>query len=271
MVPIHRAGDLTRGRRTYDHHVKGITRPLPPIAPDIALSVGLTIVNVVSVLPYRRQLHPLGFAVLLVVLESAPLVGRRTWPVPTFMVIGAARVIYDVVGFGWAPLPLSVGLAVFTVADRCGPRVRRGVGLMLLAGILTSQFALPHDQPYDITFTSLFFVTAWIAGVASRTRRAYTEEVELRARRAESDQDNRAARAANDERNRIARELHDVVAHHVSLIAVQAEARLRTTSPSSGRQQPGSKRSPALPNTPQMWFSWTFGCQEWTAWRRPGG
>jgi signal transduction histidine kinase len=72
--------------------------------------------------------------------------------------------------------------------------------------------------------TLLFFVTAWFAGVANRTRRAYTNEVELRARRAEDDQDNRAARAAADERSRIARELHDVVAHHVSLIAVQAEA-----------------------------------------------
>ena len=64
----------------------------------------------------------------------------------------------------------------------------------------------------------------WVAGQAARSRRLYLEQVERRLVEAERDRDARAQRAALDERRHIARELHDVVAHHVSLIGVQAGA-----------------------------------------------
>ena len=63
-----------------------------------------------------------------------------------------------------------------------------------------------------------------MAGIISRTRRAYLQEVEARAEQAEAVRDREVALAAAQERARIARELHDVVAHHVSLIAVQSDA-----------------------------------------------
>jgi signal transduction histidine kinase len=64
----------------------------------------------------------------------------------------------------------------------------------------------------------------WAAGVLSRTTRANLRAAQGRADRAEAELDRQAALAAGRERTKIARELHDVVAHHVSLIAVQAEA-----------------------------------------------
>ena len=70
----------------------------------------------------------------------------------------------------------------------------------------------------------LIFVASGMAGLLGRNRRAYLEEAEARAARAEAQRDRESARAAAAERARIARELHDVVAHHVSLMAVQAEA-----------------------------------------------
>lgn len=70
----------------------------------------------------------------------------------------------------------------------------------------------------------MIFLTAWGAGVLSRTKRANLQAAQNRAERAEAELDRQSALAAGRERTRIARELHDVVAHHVSLIAVQAEA-----------------------------------------------
>jgi signal transduction histidine kinase len=197
---------------------------LPPLIQDAILAVALALVYVATLLPYRSQLHPQAAAFTLVVLESLPLVWRRTWPVAVFLVIGIARVAYDRVPLGFAPLPLGPAIAYFTVIDRCSMRVRCAVTVVVLAGIISSQVQPGHTEPYDFSVAVLVFVAAGMAGVLSRTRRAFLAEVESRAARAEAQRDGEAALAAAAERTRIARELHDVVAHHVSLMAVQAEA-----------------------------------------------
>jgi len=102
--------------------------------------------------------------------------------------------------------------------------VRWALSVVVLAGILISQSLPGHNEPYDFFVAALIFVAAGMAGILSRTRSAYLGEVEQRAARAETERDQEAALAAARERTRIARELHDVVAHHVSLMAVQAEA-----------------------------------------------
>ena len=197
---------------------------LPPRLQDAIVAVALTLINIGTLLPYRGQLHPQAVAFLLVVLETLPLIWRRTWPVAVFLVIGVAREIYDQVPLGYAPLPLGPAIAYFTVLDRCSTRVRVAVSLLVLLGIIDSQSTPGHSQPYDFSVAVLVFVAAGMAGILSRTRRAYLAEVEARAARAESELDSQAALAAARERGSIARELHDVVAHHVSLMAVQAEA-----------------------------------------------
>ena len=197
---------------------------LPPRLQDAVVAVALALINIVTLLPYRDQLHPQPVAFLLVVLESLPLIWRRTWPVAVFLVIGIAREIYDQVPLGYAPLPLGPAIAYFTVLDRCSTRVRLAISLLVLVGIIESQSTPGHSEPYDFTVAVLVFAAAGMAGILSRTRRAYLVEVEARAARAESERDQEAALAAAGERTSIARELHDVVAHHVSLMAVQAEA-----------------------------------------------
>jgi signal transduction histidine kinase len=210
---------------------RGVARTVvawPAWLQDLVLALALTVINVATLVPYRSSLHPFWLAVALVAAETLPLAGRRWHPVLAIIVIGAARVSYDVVGLGFAPLPLGPAIAVFTIIDQCRPLVRRITIVISLIAIVISQVAPGHDQPYDFTVAAMIFVTAGIAGVLNRTRRVYTRaylaEVEARAARAQADADAQTARAAAAERTRIARELHDVVAHHVSLMAVQAEA-----------------------------------------------
>jgi signal transduction histidine kinase len=207
--------------------VKGLparVATLPPRLQDAIVGVALTLVNVGTLLPYRSQLHPQAAGYILVILESLPLIWRRSRPVTVFLIIGFAREAYDQVPLSYAPLPLGPAIAYFTVMDRCSTRVRCAVSALLLAGIITSQLPPGHSEPYDFFVAVLVFAAAGMAGILSRTRRAYLAEVESRAARAESERDREVSLAAARERTRIARELHDIVAHHVSLIAVQAEA-----------------------------------------------
>ncbi len=223
-VPAPAAGGVPAPARGVARTIAG----WPAWLQDLVLALALTVINVATLVPYRSSLHPFWLAVLLVAAETLPLAGRRWHPVVAITVIGAARVSYDVVGLSFAPLPLGPAIAFFTIIDQCRPLVRRIAIVIALIAIVISEVSPGHNQPYDFTVTLMIFVTAGIAGVLNRTRRAYTHaylaEVEARAARAQADADAQTAEAAAAERTRIARELHDVVAHHVSLVAVQAEA-----------------------------------------------
>lgn len=189
---------------------------MPPRTVDLALAVSLTIVDLATVIPYRRQLHPLAVALVLVVAQNVPLVWRRSYPVAVVLAIAVPRFAYDLIGFGFDPLPLASAIAVYTIAERASRLDRRAVAVSLIVVVTASQFTSGHQQPYDFIEAGLIQVTAWTAGALSRARRAHLAEVESRAVAAEG--------AAGEERTHIARELHDIVAHHVSLIAVQSEA-----------------------------------------------
>jgi signal transduction histidine kinase len=191
---------------------------------DLALAVALAAVNVLSLLRYRADLHPLWLAMALVAAQGIPLAWRRSHPIEVGLVIGAARIAYDWIGFGFAPFPLGPAIAFYTVIDRRGAPVRWIACALVTAGITTSLSRPGHLEPYEAIFQALIFLTAWAAGMLSRIKRANLQAAESRAERAEADLDRQTSRAAALERTRIARELHDVVAHHVSLMAVQAEA-----------------------------------------------
>jgi signal transduction histidine kinase len=191
---------------------------------DLGLGVALAGVNAVSLLTYRDRLHPLWLALVLVVAQAIPLIWRRSGPVGTGLVIAAARVTYDRIGFGFAPLPLGPAIAFYTIFDRSRP-VWRWAACALVAAALTLSLSTPdHSEPYEAIYQVLIFLTAGGAGLLSRAKRASLQAAQGRAQRAEAELDLQTSRAAAAERTRIARELHDVVAHHVSLMAVQAEA-----------------------------------------------
>jgi signal transduction histidine kinase len=194
------------------------------VALDTALALSLALLNVLSLLPYQSQLHPSWLAMLLVAGQCLPLALRRVWPVPALLASGLLRDLYDTLQFAYAPLPLAPAIGFATVADRSG-RLLRWITLAgTTAGIAWSQMLPGHNEPYAAIVQAFIFGTAWAVGTLSRHRRAALAAAASRAARAEASLDAAAATAAAAERLRIARELHDVVAHHVSLMAVQAEA-----------------------------------------------
>jgi signal transduction histidine kinase len=201
---------------------------LPPrrqeLLADAGLGVALAVVNVVSLLPYRDQLHPLWLALILVATQGLPLAWRRYQPIGVAIVVGGVRVAYDQIGFGFAPFPLGPAIALYTILDRRGAAWRWITCVLVATAIGISQAAPGHHQPYDTIFQVMIFTTAAAAGLLSRAMRASVQAAHSRADRAEAELDRQSSQAAERERIRIARELHDVVAHHVSLIAVQAEA-----------------------------------------------
>ena len=229
---------MTAARRGLADRLAALPERRQEQLQDTGLAVVLAAVNVVSVLPYRAQLHPLWLALVLLAGQALPLIWRRSAPVGAGFVIGAARISYDKIGFGFAPLPLGPAIAVYTVFDRRGPVIRAITAVLVVVGATISLRSAGHSEPYDAIFQGLIFATAMAAGTLSRARRGSLHAAQSRAERAEAELDQESARAAAAERTRIARELHDVVAHHVSLMAVQAEAAasLLPAQPARARQ-----------------------------------
>ncbi|WP_455566451.1 sensor histidine kinase [Nonomuraea spiralis] len=142
----------------------------------------------------------------------------------------AAFAVVSLVSFGqWLahvdPMPanLAVMVALWTVASECAFRWALAAGLVAELGIF---LALVNWSvaTFGMFFSgSIFVVTIWLAGLYANTRRRYLEGLEERAERAERERDQQARMSAAAERTRIARELHDVVAHNVSVMVVQAD------------------------------------------------
>jgi signal transduction histidine kinase len=197
---------------------------LPPRVQDFALAMALAVYNVASLIPETRQLKLPYLAFVLVVLQVVPLTWRRRWPVLVFIAVGIPRSLYDQLGIGFAPLPLGPAIAYYTIMDRCSTKVRVVISVLLIVGVIEGQTTPGHTEPYDFFIAVLQLAVAGMLGILSRTRRSYLQAVETRAEQAEGERERQVALAAAEERARIARELHDVVAHHVSLMAVQSEA-----------------------------------------------
>ncbi len=121
-------------------------------------------------------------------------------------------------------VPLGVIVALYTVASRCerpvSIRAAEWVALPITVGVIVNSG--PHLG--RIIPKLALFAIAWVLGDNIRTRRAYLAELEARAARLEREREERDERAVAEERTRIARELHDVIAHNVSVMVVQASA-----------------------------------------------
>ena len=175
---------------------------------------------------------------------TLPLAYRRRAPLAVLGASGAATFATTVL-FG-SPMLAATGplVALYTVATRCPrPISLTAAWVTLCAAIVGVTLAPAYPGWQALPLPSVLIVTVWLVGEAVRSRRERVTQDQERAVRAEADRLAELDRAVAGERARIARELHDVVAHHVSVIAIQAAAvrvvseTVTTAEPTAGQRE----------------------------------
>jgi signal transduction histidine kinase len=159
---------------------------------------------------------PLAFA------QTLPLLLRRRFPVLTLALVVAATIPLTVHVHSLNPLPPF--LAFYSLAAYANRRTSLLAGAIGLVALIAPVLYETDYGFAPFVFHLLVFPAAWVLGDNIRTRRAYLDALEERAERLERERDEQARRAVAEEQARIARELHDVLAHNVSVMVVQAAA-----------------------------------------------
>ncbi|MCP2341105.1 sensor histidine kinase [Actinomadura rupiterrae] len=174
----------------------------------------------------ERALWPGGG--LLILAGTLSLAVRRRFPVTVLVVVTAAVMLYYPLGYPNGAIALVFPIALFTVAAERRLWVALSIAgvveaVAVGAGLVRGRRLMDDNA---LAWLSLgLLITVWL-GYYVRGRRARMEEAELRAAEAERTREQEAVQRAVQERLRIARELHDVLAHQISLINVQAGAAL---------------------------------------------
>jgi signal transduction histidine kinase len=197
---------------------------------DVLRVAPLAVLSVFTAWPYRggeplgsgTPLDLAGYLTLSAVL-IAPLLWQRRWPLGAFAGVALVSFGQWLLGISALPANLAVLVALWSVA------YHRAFGWALAAGLVAELGVFLVLVQWGQVRLSMFFsgsifvVAVWLTGLYANTRRRYLEGLEERAERAERERDQQARMAAAAERARIARELHDVVAHNVSVMVVQAD------------------------------------------------
>ncbi|MDI3422747.1 sensor histidine kinase [Streptomyces luteolus] len=173
--------------------------------------------------PYFGR-SPDGPSITLMLAGSVALIFRRRSPWLVLAATVAVSLVEVITGEPRAPVAMCAVIALFTVAARTDRPTTWRVGLLTMT-LLTGTAMLTGPLPwYAQENLGVFAWTgmAAAAGDAVRSRRAFVDAIRERAERAERTREEEARRRVAEERLRIARDLHDVVAHHIALVNVQA-------------------------------------------------
>jgi signal transduction histidine kinase len=172
-----------------------------------------------------------ALSVLLVLAASVPFVFLRRAPL-TVLLIGTASVSLIVaLGYNQGLTPFFLLVATVTVGANCPSRttafaaVAVGVALVLLVAVDAPSFSTSTFATQTALFATMFMV-----GITLRNRRTRVAALEERTLAVEREKEEESRRAVADERLHIARELHDVVAHSMGVIAIQASMGERVIS-----------------------------------------
>jgi signal transduction histidine kinase len=199
-----------------------------PFVADALLAGGLFVIEILVFVSSADGLNGPLFLAFSVVL-TVPVAWRRRFPRSVAAVALVSTFVADVWGVmvgdtsNGHPAALALPIMLYTLVAYVG----RAQGAVYAAGVAAysvSSLLLFHQPLFTtLLFSALLYALSWVAAEFLGARRAYDEAMEARLIVAEYDRDRRAEEAVLMERTRIARELHDVVAHGVSVMVVQAD------------------------------------------------
>jgi len=196
-------------------------RRLPPIVPDGA--VALVLMVSAGLAEYQDAGKLSLVEVVAIVLITLPLAARHMFPTAVSAAIGAALILHLLLGFTNSFVEnFAILLALYTLyaSARAGWRIAvMSVTLVigLSVGVALGWRSQHHVYLSDIGYNAIIFALPVILGYGVRTRRAYVAQLQEQSKLL-------AREAAADERTAIARELHDVIAHSLSVMVLQATA-----------------------------------------------
>ncbi|HEY1668266.1 MAG TPA: histidine kinase [Trebonia sp.] len=197
---------------------------------DVLLTL-LALVTTLPALP-RDSTRMHAAEVVVLIISVAPLLVRRIWPLPVF-----GWILLTAIAAGlWSRSAVdgvALLIALYTVAST---RPRRDAlvcaGLLEVVAVIALLLYANSRWWFDAIFVSGMVAAALGLGLYFAARRAYLAELHDRAERLERERDQQAALAAAAERARIAREMHDVVAHHLTVMTTLAEAAVAASASS---------------------------------------
>jgi signal transduction histidine kinase len=213
---VHPEADDPLKANRYRHLVRGRDVMVDAVVAGAAFAVSAAVLASAEPSPDLRDADPMGY-VLLGLYSASPVLRRRA-PVVAVVAGLLAGVAYAAAGYQPALTPVVL-LSVYT-AGSVLPH-RQGVALLMGATAVATLVATFSPGPTDLGVPTAV-VAAWLLGRHLGSRRAYTRELEQQNRLLEQARLDLADRAVNEERLRIARELHDVVAHTLSVVALHA-------------------------------------------------
>jgi len=210
--------------------------PRPPLADRLtpaqwrAIDAVAAVIVAMSVVFDLRMLHGFRFEIptasigTLGAAATLPVAVRRIWPLPVLAVVTTSVAALTALGHAQLDVDVMLGMAIYTVAvsSRRPVAVAALIGteLVIICGLLAA--AAASRGPADTAHSLLAAGALWFVGDGVRERRRYlAEEAALRQQQETERQQQEAGRgrlAVREERVRIARELHDVVAHTLSVV-----------------------------------------------------
>jgi signal transduction histidine kinase len=200
-----------------------------PVAIDCA---SVALIAFAQTVIFKQLAHPRGIShwegAVIFAVAVLPAAFRRRWPRTALALVAAGAIGMTAISTVPA-LPLAVAFVMYVIPLRFARREALWLlaGALLVTSIALTPSARIHDHASGdagplLLMNALLITAAWLLGYTVRQQRAYTASLHEQAERRLREQLAEARRARSEERLQIARELHDVVAHSMSLIAVQA-------------------------------------------------